>query len=232
MNPFGIFSSRSATAGERAQWSGPDAVAVLNPAAALQLAPNMQAREIDLIRFNGGVWYRLRSAPDFGNAPAAGTPGHVLVRADVPGAQPLSAFPEQAIRSMLSGLRKNEINDIPVVTRLDDYDALYYTRQHGSGARYTRPLPVLRAEWADKIVMYADPASARIMLRADASNRWQRLLYNGLHSFDFAPLVASPLLRGSLIVLLSLLGTVLSMTSIAIAWRVLSPKKGKKKEHA
>lgn len=224
MNPFGIFSSRAATAGERAQWSGPDAVAVLNPAAALQLAQHMQAREIDLIRFNGGVWYRLRGAPDNDSASAARTLGHLLIRADGRAAQPLSAFPDPAIRNMLAGIRGNEVSDIPLITRLNDYDNLYYTHPRSSGARYTHPLPVLRAEWADGIVIYADPASARIMLRVDASNRWQRVLYNGLHSFDFAPLLAFPTLREALILLLLLLGIALSLTSCVIAWRSVKLK--------
>lgn len=219
MNPFGIFSPRAATLSERAKWTGPDVVAVLNPAAALELASNMRASEMDLIRFNGEAWYRLRGILNTYDPSSARTPGQVLIRADVPGTQPLGTFPEQGMRAVLTGLRRSELNAEPVITRLDDYDDLYYSQQRGSAARYTRPLPVLRAEWADGIVMYGDPASARIILRVDASNRWQRLLYNGLHSFDFAPLIASPLLRGSLIVMLSLLGIALSATSIVITWR-------------
>jgi hypothetical protein len=228
MNPFGVFSSRAATPSERTQWSGPAVDAVLNPATALQLAPHVRTREIDLVRFNGEVWYRLRGAQD--SASVMQAPGQALVRADVPSNQVLSAFPEQAIRSMLSGLRRNEVADMPLILQLSDYDEFYYTQQRDSNARYTRPLPVLRAEWTDGIVIYADPSSARIILRIDASNRWQRMLYNGLHSLDFAPLIASPLLRGSLIVLLSILGIAVSATSCVIAWRSMMPKNGKKRK--
>ena len=97
-----------------------------------------------------------------------------------------------------------------------------------SNTGYTRPLPVWRAQWADGVVMYADPSSAKVLLRVDGSNRWQRTLYNGLHSFDFAPLLARPLLRDALIVGLSVLGTVLCITSCVIAWRVLVLRKRRK----
>jgi hypothetical protein len=49
------------------------------------------------------------------------------------------------------------------------------------------------------------------------------VLYNGLHSFDFAFLMQRPWLRGGLIVLLSLLGTALCLTSCVMAWRALTP---------
>ena len=63
-----------------------------------------------------------------------------------------------------------------------------------------------------------------IGLRADKSNRWQRLLYDGLHSFDFAPLLARPWLRGGLIVVLSLLGVAMSISACKVAWRAFVPR--------
>jgi hypothetical protein len=47
-------------------------------------------------------------------------------------------------------------------------------------------------------------------------------------SFDFAFLMQRPWLRGSLIVLLSLFGTVLCLTSCVMAWRALTPARRRK----
>ena len=62
-------------------------------------------------------------------------------------------------------------------------------------------------------------------MRADATTPWQRVLYNGLHSLDFAPLLARPALRTALVVGLSLLGVALCITSCVVAWRVLVPRR-------
>lgn len=226
MNPFGVFSPRGALAPERAQWAGPQAALKLDPAQALASVadvPGLQAREIDLLRFAGQSWYRLR-----------GVSAQALVRADVtPEKTPapvLAALPDDSMQAALRALRLDAAQAGTVsLARLMAYDDLYYAREINDNTPYTRPLPVWRAEWADGIVMYADPASARLLLRADASSRWQRVLYNGLHSFDFAPLMARPWLRDALVVGLSLLGTALCITSCVIAWRVLVPRKHRRK---
>lgn len=230
MNPFSVFSPRGATADEQRRWSGPEVAAQLSPAAAVRLAAPLAVRELETLRFNGQAWYRLR-----------GVDGSVLVRADgvanvgsvntaddVDGAiataghaAAIAALPDADISAALGRLRA----EAPVMlSRLTAYDELYYARGNQPANRQNRPLPVWRAAWADGVVAYADPASARIVLRADNSNRWQRLLYNGLHSFDFAPLLARPWLRDSLVVLLSLLGVAMSVTACVVAWRVFVPR--------
>lgn len=230
MNPFGVFSPRGALAAERLQWSGPEAALKLGPAQALASVahmPGFQVREMDLLRFAGQSWYRLR-----------GVSAQALVRADVradeaPGKTPavLAALPDDTVQAALRALRPDAAQaGAATLTRLTAYDGMYYAREINDNTPYARPLPVWRAEWADGVVMYADPASARLLLRADASGRWQRVLYNGLHSFDFAPLMARPWLRDALVVGLSLLGTALCLTSCVIAWRVLVPRK--RRRHA
>lgn len=225
MNPFGVFSPRGALAAERLQWSGPTVTATLSPAqalisvAGLENLPGLEIREIDLLHVAGQSWYRLRSQSS-----------QALVRADMPAgttpAPPLANLPDDTVQASLRRLRFDTATaGQPALTRLTAYDDLYYAREVNANTRYTRPLPVWRAQWTDGSIIYADPASARLLLRADASNRWQRVLYNGLHSFDFAPLLARPLLRSVLVVGLSLLGTALCLTSCVIAWRVLVPRR-------
>ncbi|WP_313174688.1 hypothetical protein [Massilia sp.] len=217
MNPFGVFSPRGATPGERTAWIGEPAALRVNPAQALALAARPATREIDLVQLQGRSWYRLRGA--------AGPADQVLVSADRANEAVLPALPRAAVTAALSTLRVDEAGaGAPVLTRLAQYDGLYYSREPaGEAGTHTRPLPVWRAAWADGVTLYADPASARLLLRADSGTPWQRVLYNGLHSFDFAPLLARPLLRVSLLVGLCMLGLVLCSTGCVLAWRVLAP---------
>lgn len=213
MNPFSVFSPRAALPAEHAQWLGPKAAVTLNPAQAQAAASGVQAREIDVLQVAGQAWYRLRDVA-----------AQALVRADGAGdLMPQPTLPDETVQASLRALRPGDA----ILTRLTAYDELYYAREITDNTPHARPLPVWRARWADGVTVYADPASAQLLLRADASNRWQRVLYAGLHSFDFAPLLARPWLRDTLIVLLSLLGTALCVTSCVIAWRVLVPRKRK-----
>lgn len=219
MNPFGVFSTPGATADERARWAGAPAEARLDPAEALAQANRrgLAARELELLQVAGQPWYRLQTAED-----------QVLVRADVRDpsmpAQAIPALPEATIQASLAALRPEA--GAPAVRRIDSYDDLYYAREAADpNTRHTRPLPVWRADWADGVAVFADPASARILLRSDASGRWQRVLYHGLHSLDFAPLLARPWLRHALVLGFSLLGIGLCVTSCVIAWRALVPSR-------
>jgi len=217
MNPFGVFSPRGATLAERGAWSGKEVAMVADPVRALALAALPGAREIDLVQLQGQGWYRVRGA--------AGPGDQVLVSASGLDDAVLSALPPSFVTAALGGLRAGEAGaGRPVLSRLTEYDGLYYARElAGAAGTYSRPLPVWRAAWGDGVTLYADPASARLLLRADAGTPWQRVLYNGLHSFDFAPLVARPLLRVSLLVGLCALGLVLCVTACVLAWRVLVP---------
>ena len=177
---------------------------------------NWTAKEIDLLQIAGQSWYRLRNDS-----------GQRLVRADQlvtnKPQQAVTDLPSETVKASLLALRPATTGTV-TLTQLTAYDDQYYAREITTNTRYTRPLPVWRAQWSDGVTLYADPSSGKLLLRADATNRWQRVLYNGLHSFDFAPLLARPLLRDVLIVLLSLLGTALCVTSCVIAWRVLAPR--------
>ena len=209
MNPFGVFSPRSPLPAERAFWQGAPAVATLPPGRALEAATaaGMPVRELEWLRFDGQAWYRLRDAG-----------AQRLVRAQGDVAELRSGLPGSSVRTALAGLRAGDAR----IEWLAGYDDLYYSRDPAAAeARWDRPLPVWRAAWPDGVRVYADGASARILLRTDATGGWQRLLYNGLHSFDFAPLVSRPWLRTLLVVGLSVLGFGLCVTSGVIAWRVL-----------
>ncbi len=224
MNPFKVFSPRSALHSEHLQWQGPKAAVMLTPAQALMLSDATDIKEMDVVQVAGQSWYRLW-----------GVNGQTLVRADRPisnvASQVLNALPDETIQVGLLGLRPGAGTSGSVaLTKLSAYDNQYYAREVTENTRYTRPLPVWRAQWPDGVAMYADPTSGKLLLRADESNRWQRVLYNGLHSFDFAPLLSRPWLRDALILIFSMLGTALCVTSCVIAWRVLVPRKRRSAE--
>lgn len=217
MNPFGVFTGRAADPQARTQWAGEPPRMARGPAEAVALATadGIVPLELDTLRIAGQAWYRVRGQGE----------GAVqrLVRADGPEATLARAVPDATVLAALQGLRPG--SPPPAIEQLTQYDGLYYARHHDAASTaFNRPLPVWRAHWAgDDVSVYADPASARIVLRADATTPWQRVLYNGLHSLDFAPLLARPLLRTVLVVGLSLLGIALCITSCVIAWRVFVP---------
>ncbi len=218
MNPFGEFTGRGVDPQARTQWAGEAPRMVRGPAEAVALAAadGIVPLELDTLRMAGQAWYRVRVHGE----------GLVqrLVRADGPEATVAPAVPDATVLAALQGLRPDATT--PAIERLTQYDGLYYVRHHDASTSFHRPLPVWRAHWVEEeVTVYADAASARIVMHADASTPWQRLLYNGLHSLDFAPLLARPALRTGLIVGLSLLGVALCITSCVVAWRVLVPRR-------
>ena len=217
MNPYGVFSSRGLAAAERDRWLGADPGAAVAPQLALDAVEAREAGaqplELERIRIDGQIWYRIQ-----------GTQRRWWVRADDASAMPAveSMLPDVLISGTLQRLRG--IDHPPSsVTRIDRYDDVYYAKNPASAeALDTRPLPIWRAHWLDGTDLYADATAGKVLLRVDPSGRWQRLLYQGLHSLDFEPLRARPWLREALVLILSLLGTALCITSCVIGWRALS----------
>ena len=100
---------------------------------------------------------------------------------------------------------------------LDAYDAYYYD-QSGS-----RSLPVLRARYddADDTWLYFDPFRGAVVQKEERKSRWERWLYHGLHSLDFPFLYDKRPLWDIVLIVLSIGGTVLSVTTMLPAWRRL-----------
>ncbi|CAN7678853.1 PepSY domain-containing protein [Variovorax paradoxus] len=220
MNPYGVFSSRGLSAAERERWLGADRGAVVTPQLALAAVATReagaQALELERLRIDGQVWYRIQ-----------GTHRRWWVRADDASAVSTldPALPDALMAGVLRHLRGVD-GPASSVVRIDRYDNVYYAKNPASAeALDTRPLPVWRAHWHDGTDLYVDAASGKVLLRVDPSVRWQRLLYQGLHSLDFEPLRERPWLREALVLILSQLGTALCITSCVIGWRALSPKR-------
>jgi hypothetical protein len=103
--------------------------------------------------------------------------------------------------------------------QVDAYDS-YYFPGHGQG---DRPLPVWRADLADAghTSFYIDPTDGRLLLKLDDSRRAFRWLYSAVHHWDFGWFDASPALRRTWIVGWALIGLVLAVSAVTLAWRRL-----------
>jgi hypothetical protein len=99
---------------------------------------------------------------------------------------------------------------------LQDYDSYYYDKNR------QRPLPVLRVRYADEAGtwLYLDP-SLGTMTKQERGARWNRWLYHGLHSLDFPFLRYKRPLWDIVMIVLSIGGLVLSMTTLVPSWRRL-----------
>lgn len=109
---------------------------------------------------------------------------------------------------------------LPVdISLLTEYDSYYIHRSN------KLPLPVYRVELSDKDgnSYYINPASGNI-IHYNSNKRLRHLLYHGLHSYLFKPLVDRPLLWWSIMLLSLVLGTVISYTGVHLSCRYLTRK--------
>ena len=215
MNPFGVFNTRSALADEKRQWEGGTGQPSMSMAAALQVVQlhGKAIRELRPLNVQGQAWYRLSGVDQRWWLRAADTAAPRL----------FDRLPNALVIQALQGLRPSPPSS---VEQLDAYDSQYYARRPSDPeSRWQRPLPVWRAQWDDGVAIYADSGVGQLLLRVDDSGRWERILYYGLHSLDFAPLLASPRLRDLLVIGLSILGLLMCATAWVLAWRVVKPKR-------
>jgi len=129
---------------------------------------------------------------------------------------PIEEFDRQRIIEIV---KKEAVNPAAVETRIVEQYDLYYldrTRQ--------RPLPVILALMndAEKTRYYIDPKTARVVGSYSNRNWVGRWLYNGLHSLNFPWLYNyRPLFWDIVVITFMVGGTVLCVTSLVLAWRVL-----------
>lgn len=100
---------------------------------------------------------------------------------------------------------------------LDDYDDYYYDRYRMS------PLPVLRVRFNDptETWLYVSPTHGALVMKQERLSRLNRWVYNGLHSLDFRLLINHRPLWDIVMIVLSLGGIGLTVTTVVPAWRRL-----------
>jgi uncharacterized iron-regulated membrane protein len=100
---------------------------------------------------------------------------------------------------------------------LDQYDAYWYAHHH------ERELPVLRAGFDDEGTtwFHISPHTGDVLGRVDGSRRTYRWLFNALHSLDFQLLLKYRPAWDIVVVVLSILGTIVSVSGVVVGWRRL-----------
>jgi hypothetical protein len=155
-------------------------------------------KEIEIVRFRGRY---------FASA-AAG-----IVSFDEPQFGPRDQLPAD----QMVGAASLAMPAVPIdgMTWLDQYDSYYYDR---SGEL---SLPVLRARYADpqRTWLYFDPRHGVIARKEERLTRVNRWLYHGLHSFDFPFLYYHRPLWDIVVIVLSIGGIVLSVSTLTASWR-------------
>jgi hypothetical protein len=157
-------------------------------------------KEIDLIRFRGHHYLRASAG---------------LVAVDAMAQGPDESFHADA----MIGAARDAMPGVPIqgVYWMGEYDAYYYSRDGALN------LPVLRVRFDDpqKTWLYLDPKRGAIVRKEERLTRLNRWLYHGLHSFDFPFMYYRRPLWDVVVIVLSLGGIVLSVTTMWAAYRRL-----------
>jgi hypothetical protein len=178
--------------------------------------PNLKVKELELVSFVGDPAYIGRAAIDREAGDQVGS-WVVPVRG-----VPAAVFDHNRI---VETIRKAvEPATLAEVRTVAEYES-YYVDRKGE-----LPLPVLFVGIAGKkngdggAGYYVDPRTARIVARRNPGGWFSRWLYHGLHSLDF-PWLYNHRPAWDIVVLLLLAGgTMLSVTSAIIGWKLLQRK--------
>ena len=177
--------------------------------ASLAASSPAKVKTLELVQFRSEPYLVAYGAPDEATHHLA----HGLVSVLHPDRGPSSTSPKTTSppppRAAMPAAR---LVDAALLQRPD----AYYYDLYGPA-----PLPVLRARFDDaaRTWIYLDPATGTIARKEDASSRLNRWIYHGLHSFDFPFLLSRPALRNAIVVILSLGGLLVALTSMTDGWR-------------
>lgn len=196
-------------------------------AAAASIASVYLPKEFEVLQFAGDPLLMAYRPPlafnpaDWTNADRRGFASaqlrldHRLVRLIEPAGAPFTRLPDDqvlaAARAAMPGVAVED------AVWLDEYDAYYYDRNDA------RTLPMLRVRFLDRprTWLYLDPRHGLLSLKYERLSRVNRWLYHGLHSLDFPFRYHARPAWDLVVVLLSLGGIALSVTTAAPAWRRL-----------
>ncbi len=198
------------------------------------LGEGFPVKEIELLKFRGEMVAEAYRAPDAAQplGHALGDPGavlatrlpleHRLASLTAPERGSFTQFDRHAVETAA----RDAMPGVPVqdATWLSEYDSYYYDRErcvgHACGAP---PLPVLRVRFADSVGtwLYLDPERGTIIRKEERLTRINRWLYHGLHSLDFPWLYDRRPLWDAVVIVLSVGGLVVSLSSAPQAWRRL-----------
>jgi hypothetical protein len=232
LSPFAFLRTAPPTLEQRYAATG--GVIDLNPLtperirqAAATVGSQFAPKELDFFQFQGEPYFIAYVPPSTGEAPPwrnADIAAATNLNIDRRYAMVSVLRPEQGTfssfeRERMWDVAKAAMPAVPVkdAAWLHEYDAYYYSQKG------TRPLPVLRVRYDDpkQTWLYLDPQRGVIASRLDRAGRWNRWLYHGFHSLDFPFMYYKRPLWDIVVIVLSLGGIALSVTSALPAWRRL-----------
>lgn len=192
--------------------------------AAAAIAGAFAPKELEAIQFAGEPYLMANRPPSMAESdrwistdltaflsPQLGL-DHRIVHAAHPERGAFSQFPAEAVMTAARvAMPDTAIED---AVWLEEYDTYYYDR------RRTRTLPVLRVRYLDpeRTWLYLDPRHGLIAYRQERLSRLNRWLYHGLHDLDFPFMYYRRPLWDIVVILLSLGGIALSLTTMVAAW--------------
>ncbi len=182
---------------------------------------------LDTMQFQGETFWVAQQAPTLRGGRRVAESEPVAARNASSGCEALrlSHANRRAARSPASRVSRcrsshaRRCPEFPSPTRCgcEEYDGYYY---NANGAR---TLPVLRVRYADpqQTWLYLDPTRGAVVQRSESITRLRRWLYQGLHSLDFPFLYYKRPLWDIVVIVLSLGGLALSVTTLTPALRRL-----------
>lgn len=102
---------------------------------------------------------------------------------------------------------------------VNDEDPYYYSRQRRRFEEVVPPVYQVILNDDDQTRYYLDPNTGALVQRADATGRWRRWLFSGLHRLDFTDWMRTRPFRDILMWLPLLGGLAVSVTGIYLAIR-------------
>jgi hypothetical protein len=190
-----------------------------------KIGRDIRVKELEVMQFQGRPFAAGFHAPSLGDARRSNNPDvsamfspqvaldRRLAWLDDPSSPTFERFPASAMAEAgHEALPGEPPRDESWLTQHDSY---YYDRWE------RKPLPVLRVRYGDpdETWLYLDPGTGQIALRHTTLSRWNRWLYNGLHSLDFPFLYNRRPAWDIVVIVLSLGGIVQTVTVVMPAWR-------------
>ncbi|MCH8264067.1 MAG: PepSY domain-containing protein [Proteobacteria bacterium] len=205
MGPWGIFNPATSAQAQINRYTGGNVLRLSNLPLPDFRTVDGTVKEVVWHKISSAAYYSLIKTQDdrvvgFGD----GSSGNQSLR--------LLAMIEEAVPRLLPDAT---LLSLELVRQQDNY---YYSRRH----RY-RPLPIYRAKFDDieSTWYHIDPLNGELVNRVTDASRWERWLFNGLHSLDFQFLLQRRPLWDIVVISLSLLGFVFSISAVVIGWRRL-----------
>jgi len=205
MGPWGIFNSPTSSLEQINRYRGNDSLRLSNLPMPEWSEPSLGVKEVQWHQIQRSPYYSLiKSQEDkeirFSNDAAQNTSLILLAKIS------------EAIPFLLPDAKLESIEFI------DEPDNYYYARRDNY-----RSFPVYRAKFDDpeSTWYHIDLNTGEVINRVTNAGRWERWLFNGLHSLDFQVLLRNRPVWDLLVIFLSLLGFVFSLTAIVVGWRRL-----------